>query len=120
MMNSSDPAPSTPFQPVANHYYKIMRQYQVLLDRVTPFVLYRWLGTAGILGIFMLRIVLAQGVSLSNPFIMHGCLCFFVDDSGISVSFRPVSSHTLSNFNPPWMLIAVCCKLPNTLLYGLF
>lgn len=38
-----------------------MRQYQVLLDRVTPFVLYRWLGTAGLLGLFMLRIVLSQG-----------------------------------------------------------
>ena len=68
MMNASDPAPSTPFQPVSNHYYKIMRQYQVLLDRVTPFVLYRWLGTAGLLSLFMLRIVLAQGVSFHSRF----------------------------------------------------
>ncbi|KAJ2987305.1 hypothetical protein NUW54_g9463 [Trametes sanguinea] len=31
------------------------------LDRVTPFVLYRWLGTAGLLALFALRIVFAQG-----------------------------------------------------------
>ncbi|PSR77206.1 hypothetical protein PHLCEN_2v8010 [Hermanssonia centrifuga] len=52
---------STPFQPIALQIAKAQRQYQQLLDRVTPFVLYRWLGTAGVLAIFMLRIVLSQG-----------------------------------------------------------
>ena len=61
MMSSSEPS-SGPFQPVSNQYYKTMRQYQQLLDRITPFMLYRWLGTAALLAIFMLRIVLAQGV----------------------------------------------------------
>ncbi|EPT00332.1 hypothetical protein FOMPIDRAFT_1023734 [Fomitopsis schrenkii] len=37
------------------------RQYQQLLDRITPFVLYRWVGTAGLLAVFGLRIVLSQG-----------------------------------------------------------
>lgn len=60
MMSSSEPS-SGPFQPVSNQYYKTMRQYQQLLDRITPFMLYRWLGTAALLAIFMLRIVLAQG-----------------------------------------------------------
>ena len=65
MMNASDNAPSdTPFQPLSSQYAKAKRQYQQWLDKVTPFVLYRWLGTAGLLAVFMLRIVLAQGVSL--------------------------------------------------------
>ena len=64
-MSSSDPAASdTPFQPISAQYAKAQRQYQQMLDKVTPFVLYRWLGTAGLLSIFMLRIVFSQGVSL--------------------------------------------------------
>ena len=65
MMSSSDPGtPSTgSFAPVSQQYSKFNRQYQQLLDKVTPFVLYRWLGTAGLLALFFLRIVLAQGVS---------------------------------------------------------
>ncbi|KAI0079257.1 retrieval of early ER protein Rer1 [Panus rudis PR-1116 ss-1] len=62
MMSSSDSEPSSgPLQPVMDQYYKYSRQYQALLDRITPFVLYRWLGFAGLLSLFMLRIVLAQG-----------------------------------------------------------
>jgi hypothetical protein len=37
------------------------QQYQALLDRLTPFVLYRWLGTGAALFIFFLRVFLAQG-----------------------------------------------------------
>ncbi|TBU31141.1 retrieval of early ER protein Rer1 [Dichomitus squalens] len=62
MMSSSDPEASAgPFQPLAVHYAKAKRQYQQWLDKVTPFVLYRWLGTAGLLALFILRIVYAQG-----------------------------------------------------------
>ncbi|KAI0919015.1 hypothetical protein AcV5_002040 [Taiwanofungus camphoratus] len=63
MMSSSEPGtPGVgPFHPVSMQYNKIQRQYQQLLDRVTPFVLYRWLGFVGILALFILRIVLAQG-----------------------------------------------------------
>ncbi|KAI0343681.1 retrieval of early ER protein Rer1 [Trametopsis cervina] len=60
MMNS-EPANDTPFQPISVQYTKFQRQYQHLLDRITPFVLYRWLGTLGVLFVFMLRIVLSQG-----------------------------------------------------------
>ena len=64
-MSSSDPEASAgPLQPLVAHYTKAQRQYQQWLDRVTPFVLYRWLSTAGLLALFMLRIVLAQGVSV--------------------------------------------------------
>ena len=69
MMNASDSAPSdTPFQPLSAQYAKAKRQYQQWLDKVTPFVLYRWLATAGLLVVFMLRIVFAQGVSLPLAF----------------------------------------------------
>jgi len=53
---------TTPLQSLTNNYVKVQRQYQQILDRWTPFVLKRWLATAGLLAVFMLRIVLAQGV----------------------------------------------------------
>ncbi|OJT05450.1 Protein rer1 [Trametes pubescens] len=63
-MASSDTESSGPMEPLANFLAKGQRTYQQWLDRVTPFVLYRWLGTAGLLSLFMLRIVFAEGVSL--------------------------------------------------------
>lgn len=42
-------------------YARIQRQYQQTLDRWTPYMLYRWLSSAGLLAVFLLRIVLAQG-----------------------------------------------------------
>lgn len=38
-----------------------LQQYQSYLDASTPFTAYRWVGTALLLVIFFLRIVLAQG-----------------------------------------------------------
>ncbi|KAI0669677.1 retrieval of early ER protein Rer1 [Trametes maxima] len=61
MMSSSDAEPSGPMEPLANYLAKGKRQYQQWLDRVTPFVLYRWLGTAGLLALFGLRIVFVEG-----------------------------------------------------------
>jgi len=51
----------TPFAAFTAHTSRIQRQYQAWLDQSTPFVLYRWLGTAGFLLIFFLRVLLAQG-----------------------------------------------------------
>ncbi|KAL7626325.1 retention in endoplasmic reticulum protein 1 [Parahypoxylon ruwenzoriense] len=51
----------TPFAAVTAQTSKIQRQYQALLDQSTPFVLYRWIGTAAFLAVFFLRILLAQG-----------------------------------------------------------
>ncbi|KAI1096385.1 retrieval of early ER protein Rer1 [Rostrohypoxylon terebratum] len=51
----------TPFAAVTAQTSKLQRQYQSLLDQSTPFVLYRWVGTGVFLGIFFLRILLAQG-----------------------------------------------------------
>ena len=64
MMNDSGSGiEPTPLQNVSAQYVKIQRQYQQILDRWTPYVLNRWLATAGLLLVFLLRIVLAQGVS---------------------------------------------------------
>ena len=53
-------------QNITAHYTKIHRSYRQILDRWTPFVLQRWLATAGLLSVFLLRIILAQGVSLPS------------------------------------------------------
>ncbi|OTB06577.1 hypothetical protein M426DRAFT_318649 [Hypoxylon sp. CI-4A] len=51
----------TPFAAVTAQTSKIQRQYQALLDKSTPFVLYRWIGTGVFLSFFFLRIFVAQG-----------------------------------------------------------
>jgi len=63
MMSSTDNGlgDPTPLQNVSAQYTKIRRQYQQLLDRWTPHILQRWLGTSGLLAVFMLRIIFAQG-----------------------------------------------------------
>ncbi|KAG5652852.1 hypothetical protein H0H81_003415 [Sphagnurus paluster] len=40
---------------------RLLARYQQTLDRWTPHVLQRWLSTAALLAVFLLRIVLAQG-----------------------------------------------------------
>ncbi|KAI0062433.1 retrieval of early ER protein Rer1 [Artomyces pyxidatus] len=52
---------SGPMQNIPATYAKAKRQYQQLLDRLTPHMLYRWLGTAGLVGVFELRILYSQG-----------------------------------------------------------
>lgn len=51
----------TPFAAVTAHTSRLQRQYQALLDKSTPFVTYRWVGTGAFLMIFFLRVLLAQG-----------------------------------------------------------
>lgn len=67
MADTSSGVEPSPVQNITAGYSKIQRQYQQVLDRWTPYMLYRWLGTAGLLALFMLRIVLAQGVSVFLP-----------------------------------------------------
>lgn len=66
MMSSSD-MEQTPVQNLQNQFTRVQRQYQQLLDRWTPHTLNRWLATAGLLAVFLLRIVLSQGVRV--PFL---------------------------------------------------
>ncbi|KAL4071294.1 retrieval of early ER protein Rer1 [Scleroderma yunnanense] len=61
MMASDELTPPPPLQAAQAHVVKLQRQYQQTLDRWTPHVLQRWLGTLALLSIFMLRIVLSQG-----------------------------------------------------------
>ncbi|KZT72275.1 retrieval of early ER protein Rer1 [Daedalea quercina L-15889] len=60
-MNSNEPSTPGPGANVSMKLNDAQRQYQQLLDRITPFVLYRWLSTAGLLSIFVLRIIFSQG-----------------------------------------------------------
>ncbi|KAH8115345.1 retrieval of early ER protein Rer1 [Phellopilus nigrolimitatus] len=66
-MSSSDTGsgPSSfslgPLQPLKTHYTRLSRQYRQLLDRAAPHLVYRWLSTAGVLGLFMIRILLSHG-----------------------------------------------------------
>ncbi|KIK67498.1 hypothetical protein GYMLUDRAFT_37630 [Collybiopsis luxurians FD-317 M1] len=62
MMSASDSGVEpSPVQNISAAYTRVSRQYQQILDRWTPFVLYRWLGTGGVLSVFFLRIVFSQG-----------------------------------------------------------
>ncbi|KAI1268687.1 retrieval of early ER protein Rer1 [Xylariaceae sp. FL1019] len=51
----------TPFAAVTAQTSKIQRQYQTVLDRSTPYVLYRWIATGVALSLFFLRVFIAQG-----------------------------------------------------------
>jgi len=44
------------------------RKYQALLDRSTPHVMERWLGTLGLFILFGLNVVFRQGVRLFSEF----------------------------------------------------
>ena len=63
-MSSSEATGETSgsLQNIPATYARIKRQYQQLLDRVTPHVFYRWIGTIVTVALFELRIVYAQGV----------------------------------------------------------
>ncbi|KAK8015701.1 Bcrer1 [Apiospora marii] len=51
----------TPFAAVQAQTSRLQMHYQALLDKSTPYVTYRWVGTATFLLMFFLRIFLAQG-----------------------------------------------------------
>lgn len=65
-MSSSEATGETSgsLQNIPATYARIKRQYQQLLDRVTPHVFYRWIGTVVTVALFELRIVYAQGVRI--------------------------------------------------------
>ncbi|KAG6841371.1 hypothetical protein C0991_011711 [Blastosporella zonata] len=56
--SGADPSPA---QNISAQFSKVQRQYQQILDRWTPHVLQRWVSTGGLLALFFLRIVYAQG-----------------------------------------------------------
>jgi len=85
MSDSSSNVDASPAQNISAQYTKIKRQYQQTLDRWTPHILQRWLATVGLLAIFMLRILIAQGVSrILGNFYKHSDYSF----SGILVCLK--------------------------------
>lgn len=65
-MNSSDfgegpPVPEV-LKPLMAQYEKYTRMYQYHIDRTVPHTVSRWLTTAGLNAIFLLRVVMAEGV----------------------------------------------------------
>ena len=74
MMSSSDATGegSASLQNIPATYARLKRQYQQTLDRVTPHIVYRWIGTTVTIAVFELRILYAQGVRVStNIFKVH-------------------------------------------------
>ncbi|KAK5085061.1 retention in endoplasmic reticulum protein 1 [Exophiala xenobiotica] len=59
-MDAPEPE-TTPFDAISVQSNKVFRIYQSYLDKATPYVTYRWIGTVILLCLFFLRIVLAQG-----------------------------------------------------------
>jgi len=51
----------SPFTAVSAHTSRLARQYQAYLDKSTPYTTYRWVGTAVLLLVFFLRIILGEG-----------------------------------------------------------
>ncbi|KAG9050040.1 hypothetical protein FS837_008020 [Tulasnella sp. UAMH 9824] len=65
-MNSSDfggEGPQVPeaLKPLMAQYEKYTRMYQYQIDRTAPHVLNRWIATAGLNALFLLRVVMAEG-----------------------------------------------------------
>lgn len=59
----------TPFERFNAEKTRLKRVYQHYLDRVVPHVVERWLGSAVLLALFELRIVMSQGVRGGQLFI---------------------------------------------------
>jgi len=59
-MDAPEPA-DTPLATVQAHTSKYARIYQSYLDKSTPYLTYRWIGTGVLFFFFFLRILLAQG-----------------------------------------------------------
>lgn len=60
-MESSESSIPDALQPLVTKYKQYTRLYQNYLDRSAPHALYRWLATAGLVCLFLLRVVLSQG-----------------------------------------------------------
>ncbi|KAF2761149.1 retrieval of early ER protein Rer1 [Pseudovirgaria hyperparasitica] len=55
------PEPDTPFAAVSSQATRFGQIYQAYLDKSTPYVPYRWVGTGTVFVLFGLRIIFAQG-----------------------------------------------------------
>jgi len=76
-----------PLRPLEVHISAWRRKYQQTLDKLTPHTYQRWAGTAGLVTLFLLRIVFSQGVSSFLHKLSPGGTLTPYFASGISVSF---------------------------------
>jgi hypothetical protein len=101
-MSSSDATGETSasLQNIPATYARLKRQYQQNLDRITPHVFYRWVGTTVAVAIFELRILYAQGVRVPpNIFEFHhsfgilpsACLIYTVVYWSVTLSLINIS-----------------------------
>ncbi|KAG8967555.1 hypothetical protein FRC03_009808 [Tulasnella sp. 419] len=63
-------------KPLVDTIKKYQRMYQYQIDRTAPHTFHRWLATGGLNILFMLRIVLAQGMlmeSTSSTYFLRSC-----------------------------------------------
>lgn len=58
---SSSLGSSTPLDAVQAWTFGVSRRYQHLLDKSTPHVLHRWLGTLAVALVYVLRVYLVEG-----------------------------------------------------------
>lgn len=104
MMNAEDPS-----GPLAQ-YELLKRRYQQLLDRAAPHTRNRWLATGGLVALFVLRIVFAQGVRtvplLSRWALLTRCVCAVVHWCAAHSRHRP------RTFPDATRLSTVCCPWP--------
>jgi hypothetical protein len=118
MMSDSE-TDSAPLQNASAAMSRLQRQYQQILDRLTPHVIYRWLGTAGLVCVFLLRVLLAQGVSFNFKRRCGVCVDAHPIFFGCSlVVHRFVGGFTLSSpfLKKSWLFFrcfgqtTVCCE----------
>ncbi|KAK7045541.1 hypothetical protein VNI00_007373 [Paramarasmius palmivorus] len=96
MSDSGSGVEPSPIQNISATYTRLSRQYQQVLDRWTPHTLYRWLATGGLLTIFMLRIVFAQGPRF-DPSLQEDLLADEIEGGGDS---SPLPSQRDDEFRP--------------------
>jgi hypothetical protein len=84
---------SASLQNIPATYTRIKRQYQQLLDRVTPHTLYRWVGTTATVALFELRIIYAQGVRVPLEYPQYYCsrMIFYFTSLTCIVVYRYVT-----------------------------
>ncbi|MCJ1243231.1 hypothetical protein MMC30_000428 [Trapelia coarctata] len=91
-MDAAEPD-QTPFSAVTAQTSRFSRAYQAYLDKSTPYVTYRWVGTGALLLVFMLRIVLSEGWYIA--------LSFLEQTLPYSLRKTPTASSVPPNSSPP-------------------
>lgn len=116
---STEETPALAFAEQAQRYN---RQFQGILDRITPYSLYRWCGTGALLVLFALRVVLGGGVSVCFLFLCQREVADVGDGAARSLvssrqsrAFSPISGDALAGVPP---LPSSCPLVPPAAFLG--